>query len=93
LKILIAVMIVLSSISIFAFENSGSDDFIFNNKRGVVTFNHSFHQENYDCQVCHPAFPEEYNDNISIKAAAHKTCKNCHKADGGPVSCKECHIK
>ena len=29
----------------------------------------------------------------SFKTAAHKNCKACHKAKGGPTKCDDCHPK
>lgn len=67
--------------------------FTFETKMGTVTFDHTAHQEAWSCDACHPAFPQKYDDSISIKDEAHKTCKACHQENGGPTSCKTCHVK
>jgi hypothetical protein len=67
--------------------------FVFNNKMGAVTFNHSAHQAAFDCSSCHPPFEMKYDDDVSTKKEAHITCKNCHKAENGPTGCKDCHVK
>ncbi|OGQ94701.1 MAG: hypothetical protein A2521_11430 [Deltaproteobacteria bacterium RIFOXYD12_FULL_57_12] len=44
------------------------------------------------CITCH----NEKMDNKSLntlKLAAHALCKECHKKDGGPNKCPECHVK
>lgn len=89
----IAIIVMLTSFVVFS-QDTDDEIFTFENKRGVVTFNHTAHQMVWECSSCHPAFPEEYNDDISIKNEAHKSCKACHKeVDAGPVSCNGCHVK
>ncbi len=83
---------------IFATTFAMADDeiFTFTNKMGTVTFNHTAHQtrEAQNCSLCHPAFPQEYNDAVLVKDAAHATCKACHtERAAGPTVCKACHIK
>jgi predicted CXXCH cytochrome family protein len=71
-------------------------------KMGTVTFNHAAHQERVpDCKTCHHKGVEagacrSCHDGTkapSMKDAAHKLCKDCHKEKGGPTSCKDCHKK
>ncbi|MEJ2200860.1 MAG: cytochrome c3 family protein [Desulfuromonadaceae bacterium] len=71
-------------------------------KMGEVTFNHTSHQEAGTCAVCHHTGVEAgacrtcHGQDTAIpdmKKAAHDMCKNCHKKDGGPTGCKDCHVK
>ena len=74
-------------------NTDGDEIFNFTNKRGTVSFNHSFHQEFNECEACHPIFKMEFDDTISIKNEAHLTCKGCHKKMDGPTKCTDCHKK
>jgi cytochrome c553 len=72
-------------------------------KMGEVTFNHTAHQERTaDCTTCHHKGVEAgacrschgVDENApKAKDAFHKVCKDCHKANNGPTSCKGCHVK
>ncbi len=61
-------------------------------KNGNVTFDHKKHSASGDCKACHG---EGTPAKLTLdKAAAHKLCIECHKAQGaGPTKCGECHKK
>jgi PBP1b-binding outer membrane lipoprotein LpoB len=59
--------------------------------KGLVTFNHAVHAEQYACNSCHETDPPQ---KLAIdRATAHALCKGCHKESGGdaPTSCSGCH--
>jgi hypothetical protein len=76
-------------------------------------FPHRQHQDAYSCTVCHHAKDEvmvidkcagchtkdiSNPDVNSYKKAAHKLCKDCHKAvnkegSEAPIKCSGCHVK
>jgi len=60
-------------------------------KMGTVTFPHKAHQEKFRCKKCHEGAPGKIEG--FGKDWAHKNCKGCHKDEGGPTSCKDCHKK
>lgn len=71
-------------------------------KMGIVTFNHTAHQEVGDCAACHHKGVEAgscrschgVDAAISdMKKASHDMCKDCHKKQGAPTGCKDCHKK
>lgn len=71
-------------------------------KMGVVTFNHTAHQEVGDCATCHHMGVEAGSCRSchgvdpkasDMKKAAHDMCKGCHKDQGAPTGCKDCHKK
>ncbi len=70
-------------------------------KKGKVAFNHRKHQTRSTCKKCHHKMkPGEQvkgcrkcHKGAKFKKVAHKNCKSCHKARGGPKKCKECHKK
>jgi hypothetical protein len=67
----------------------------YENKKGLVTFNHEAHATSYECAVCHD---NEITGILVDKSFGHKTCKSCHKAVGqdfpnAPVRCNGCHVK
>jgi len=48
------------------------------------------------CSACHPKAKkvEGTQDKLSLKAAYHKQCMDCHRDMGsGPMKCTECHAK
>ncbi len=64
---------------------------VYETKKGSVTFNHAAHGEKFSCDKCHEGVPAKIEVD---KAAAHgATCKGCHKAEGGPTKCNDCHKK
>lgn len=86
-KLIVAIMLVA-----FTFTLAYAADIVtYENKKGTVTFNHKAHGEKMDCSKCHEGTPAK----IAIdKAAAHgDACKSCHKAEGGPTKCNDCHKK
>ncbi len=44
------------------------------------------------CEECHNKEMANKKLNKPMKAF-HKNCKGCHKEQGGPTKCKECHVK
>ncbi len=83
-------------------------------KKAPVNYNHAKHSAVApDCKSCHHTWkgdgaPEKCSEchtakkdgkKLAIKAALHKTCKDCHKdmkkagKKTGPTSCKGCHVK
>jgi primosomal protein N' len=68
-----------------------ADTVTYENKQGKVTFNHKAHSEKVKCDACHKGTPAKIEVN---KDAAHgAVCKDCHKAQGGPTKCGDCHKK
>jgi len=82
--------------------------------RKPADFPHRQHQEAYSCTVCHHAkdeimvidkcaschTPDISNPEVnSYKKAAHKLCKDCHKAVNSeegkeaPIKCSGCHTR
>jgi hypothetical protein len=69
--------------------------------KSAVTFPHRDHTQNYSCQKCHhkgsgtacfDCHKKTSGEAPSFKDAMHKSCKNCHKNEGGgPTKCAECH--
>ena len=86
-KLLIAVMLVA-----FAFTVAyAADTVTYESKKGNVTFNHKAHGEKLGCDACHAGDPAKIA--VDKKAAHGDTCKGCHKKDGGPTKCNDCHQK
>jgi predicted aldo/keto reductase-like oxidoreductase len=86
-KLIIAVMLVA-----FAFTLAyAADTVTYESKKGNVTFNHKAHSDKIDCAVCHEGTPAKIA--IDKKAAHGDACKACHKKDGGPTKCNDCHKK
>ena len=86
-KLIIAVMLVA-----FTFTLAYAADVVtYESKKGNVTFDHKAHSEKMGCEKCHEGTPAK----IAVdKDAAHgAACKDCHKADGGPTKCNDCHKK
>lgn len=70
--------------------------FIFKSPKGDVTFNHNLHQivmKTASCLPCHKTKTptKELSMSRFDQKAAHSFCKGCHKLQGGPVECHECH--
>jgi predicted CXXCH cytochrome family protein len=81
--------------------------------RKPADFPHRQHQDSYSCTACHHAKDQVmvidkcascHNKDISnsavnsYKKAAHKLCKDCHKAvnkegSEAPIKCSGCHAK
>lgn len=77
----------------------GSDDptftKVYENSKGVVTFNHTLHSENIpDCKTCHVIKDVPL---VVNKDFGHDVCKACHKNqinnDNAPTKCNGCHVK
>lgn len=66
---------------------AGETDFVakFENKKGTITFNHSTHNTKIECESCHKVVKP-----VS-KLTGHSFCKDCHKYQNGPTTCKGCH--
>ncbi len=64
-------------------------------KVGAVTFDHTAHAKYANgCNnaACHgDAAPAAIE--VTKELAHGSMCKDCHKADGGPTGCKDCHVK
>ena len=92
-----------------AVENKGAKDItLVGGKSGNVPFTHHRHQEVIaDCKTCHSIFPQKAGVIEALKAEGklkkkqvmNKLCTKCHKQkkrageNGGPITCKTCHIK
>ncbi|AJF05828.1 cytochrome c3 family protein [Geoalkalibacter subterraneus] len=88
-KFVVAAMVVLFAVGVgFAAQ----DMYSYEAKNGAVPFDHKMHSEEVSCEECHG---EGTPAKIEIdKDSAHgDACKNCHKAQGGPTKCGDCHIK
>jgi hypothetical protein len=89
-KLIVALMLVAFTFSIAY----AADVVTYESKKGNVTFDHKAHSEieGMTCAKCHAEDPPA---KIAIdKASAHKdACKTCHKTDGGPTKCNDCHKK
>ena len=86
-KLIIALMLVAFACTVAY----AADVVTYDSKKGAVTFNHKAHADKLGCEACHEGTPAK----IEIdKNAAHKAaCKDCHKKQGGPTKCNDCHIK
>ena len=68
-----------------------SETLVIENKNGNVTLFHAEHGKLYGCASCHgDAVPGPFELG---KDTAHAMCKGCHKEQGGPTKCTECHKK
>ena len=86
-KLIVAVMIVA-----FAVTAAWAADVVtYENKKGNVTFNHKVHGEKLGCKACHEGAPAKIA--VDKKAAHGAACKDCHKKQGGPTKCNDCHVK
>jgi opacity protein-like surface antigen len=86
-KLIVAVMLVA-----FAFTVAYAADVVtYENKKGSVTFDHKTHAEKLGCDACHEGTPAKIE--IDKKSAHKDACKSCHKEQGGPTKCNDCHIK
>jgi len=69
----------------------------YENKKGVVTFNHQTHAEQLgECASCHNKFDELIKLGEPMnKKFAHDVCKACHRLPEyeAPTRCTGCHIK
>lgn len=75
----------------------------YENKKGVVTFNHEFHSNSIktDCDSCHEIRDTFFTEEIPEmnKDIGHKFCKECHKSENdnngfeAPTKCSGCHVK
>lgn len=86
-KLIVALMLVA-----FAFSVAYAADVVtYESKKGNVTFNHKTHSDAISCDKCHEGEPAKIE--IDKDAAHGAACKDCHKADGGPTKCNDCHKK
>lgn len=102
--VLFAVIAFVASVAIAVAVDAPTEDKVLaGGKMGAVTFSHAKHAAK-DCSVCHHKGVEGADikctschgvDKAAPKAkkAFHDQCKGCHKAEGGPTKCKECHVK
>lgn len=86
-KLIIAVMLVAFAIT----AAYAADVVTYESKKGNVTFDHKAHSEKLGCDKCHEGTPAKIA--VDKKAAHGATCKDCHKSDGGPTKCNDCHKK
>jgi len=86
-KLIVAMMIVA-----FAVTAAWAADVVtYENKKGNVTFDHKAHGEQLGCKACHEGTPAKI---VIDRNSAHKdACKSCHKEQGGPTKCNDCHKK
>lgn len=101
--ILLVVAGFVASTAMFAIANNGPAEVKLEASMGTVTFPHAAHQAKVsDCKTCHHNGVEAGKctschgvkpEAPAAKAAFHKLCKDCHKAQNGPTKCKECHVK
>ena len=74
-------------------------------KMAPVSFSHEKHGK-VDCAKCHHVkdkpteackschdLKEAKNNAPKIQDAFHKVCLDCHKAQGAPAKCNDCHKK
>ncbi len=86
-KLIIAIMLVAFACTVvYAVEVV-----TYESKKGNVTFDHTTHSAATECTVCHEGEPAKIA--IDKKAAHGDACKGCHKANGGPTKCNDCHKK
>ena len=86
-KLVIAVMLVaFAATAVYA-----ADVITYESKKGNVTFDHKAHGDKMGCDKCHEGEPAKIE--IDKKAAHGASCKGCHKSDGGPTKCNDCHKK
>ena len=72
-------------------EIQASETLIIKNKKDNVTLSHAEHGKLYGCASCHgDATPGPFELG---KKTAHTMCKGCHKEQGGPTKCNDCHKK
>ena len=84
-------LLVLVMLAAFAAAPAFAADVYTYEGKGVCTFNHKAHADQLGCEACHQGEPAKIE---VTKANAHKeVCKDCHKAQGGPTKCNECHVK
>lgn len=105
LIVLMAVVAFVASVAIAVAVDAPADDKVLEGgKMGAVTFSHAKHTGKVEsCEACHHKGVEgelkctscHGVDKAAPKAkkAFHDQCKGCHKAEGGPTKCKECHVK
>ncbi len=74
-----------------ALATDAPETVVYENSKGNVTFTHAAHGEQFGCDKCHEGEPAMIE--IDKKAAHGDTCKGCHKAEGGPTKCNDCHKK
>ncbi len=87
-KIVIALMLITFVAAVSYAADSVTYD---GGKKGAVTFNHKAHTEKFECSKCHEGTPAKIA--VDGKDQGHAVCKDCHKAEGGPTKCGECHTK
>lgn len=86
-KLIVAVMLVAFTFTLAY----AADSVTYENSKGTVTFNHKAHSDKMDCAKCHEGTPAKIT--VDKNAAHGAVCKDCHKAEGGPTKCNDCHKK
>jgi len=99
---LVAVAFLAAGSLAFA-DNGPADITLEGGKMGQIAFGHAAHQAKVtDCTTCHHKGLDAGKctschgaDAAAPKAkdAFHKQCQGCHKEQGGPTGCKDCHKK
>ncbi len=107
---LVAVFLILGSFAVLVYA-AAPDVMKLDARQGIVTFTHGKHSQmpGITCKTCHHEMKGDtvekkcsdchkrtiQNDVPTIKDAAHKQCRGCHKTmKKGPTNkCKECHVK
>ncbi|MDT8420020.1 MAG: cytochrome c3 family protein [Desulfuromonadales bacterium] len=102
LVVLFAVLAFVASVAVAVAVDAPADDVVLKGgKMGAITFSHAKHAAN-DCTTCHHKGVEAGTCTTchgvdkaapDAKKAFHDQCKGCHKDNGGPTKCKECHVK
>jgi len=102
LAIMVAVGLVALGTATLVSADNGPAEIKLEASMGTVTFPHAAHQAKVDdCTKCHHNGVDagkctgchDGSKAPKFKDAAHKLCKDCHKAEGGPTNCKDCHKK
>ena len=104
LVVLFAVFAFVASVAVVVAADAPSTDITLKGgKMGAITFSHAKHAEKVaDCTACHHKGVDAGTcsschgvDSAApqAKKAFHDQCKGCHKDQGGPTKCKECHVK
>lgn len=84
-------LIALMLVAFAATAVCAADVVTYENKKGSVTFDHKMHSDKLGCDACHEGTPGKIE--IDKKAAHGDGCKDCHKDQGGPTKCNDCHKK
>ena len=101
--VVLIVMLAVVGLAANVIANSGPVEVVFETSKGNVTYKHAEHtKRGAECQACHHQgvlsgtcrrCHDGKGDAPAFKQAAHKLCKGCHQASGGPTKCGGCHVK